>query len=142
MDGGNSGGGSSTLGRLIDEYGEFIAADLMEYYRVDLRGLFTGELSPGYLLVLITNLPTTSRFYAEQRGGQHFRGWDESRYLMVAVVNAVRALQYTYIAAHSKTRPKPPEPFPTPESLTSKPKVNTFALIAAAKMAESKRKAG
>lgn len=117
MDGWYVCGGSSTLEKLIDEYGEYIAADLMETYRVDLRDIMRddSDLSPRTLLVLIKNLPLSGRFYSEQRGGQQFRGWDESRYAMVATVNAIRALQYTYISAHSKRRPKQPDMFPIPE---------------------------
>ena len=117
MDGRDSGGGSRGLAELIDEYGEHLAADLMEYYGVDLRDVLRPEsrLTPLYLLTLIRGLPDDSRFNAERRGGPEFRGWDADRYIAVANVNAVRALQYTYIAAHSKNKPKPPEPFPTPD---------------------------
>jgi hypothetical protein len=122
VDGGNVCGGSQTLEKLIDQYGEFIAADLMETYRIDLRDIMRDDcdLSPRSLLVLIKHLPVTGRFYSEQRGGQQFRGWDESRYAMVATVNAIRALQYTYVAANSKRRPKQPEMFPIPEQKVRK----------------------
>jgi hypothetical protein len=111
----------------------------LEYYRVDLRDVFdpVRPLSPLYLLVLIRGLPEGSRFNAERRGGQQFRGWDSGRYAAVAVVNAVRALQWTYVAAHSKSKPKAPEPFPIPDMSVRK-KSNgpgSFAFVAAAKLA-------
>lgn len=145
MDGNHFVGGSIWLGELIDKYGDFIASDLLETYNIDIRGMFKddSDLSPRWLLSHIMNLPISSRFYAEQQGGQQFRGWDESRYAMVATVNAIRALQYTYISAHSKRKPKPPEPFPVPEATVKKRRKQTgpgsFAFIAAAKMAKSRK---
>ncbi len=143
MDGCDSGGGSRGLGQLIDEFGEFLAADLLEYYGVDLRDVFVPEarLTPLYLLVLIRGLPEGSRFVAERRGGPEFRGWDTGRYIDVATVNAVRALQYTYVAAHMKKRPPAPEPFPIPDKTFKKQSgPNSFAFIAAARIAAAKRR--
>lgn len=145
MDGNHFVGGSIWLGELIDEYGEHIAADLTETYGIDLRDMFRDDkdLSPRWLLSHILNLPLGSRFYAEQQGGQQFRGWDESRYAAVATVNALRALQYTYISAHSKRKPPMPEMFPVPEPKVKVRKKKTgpgsFAYMAAAQMAKSKK---
>jgi hypothetical protein len=112
---------------------------------VDLRDLFRddGRLTPLYLLSLIRGLPMESRFNAERRGGQQFRGWDAGRYIDVATVNAIRALQWTYVAAHSKNKPKPPEPFPIPDkSVRRKNKgPGSFAFIAAQKIAAARRRA-
>ena len=130
MDGGVTAGGSHTLGGLIDDHGDAIAADLSEHYQIDVRDLFRdgSGLSPRWVLLHIVQLPQSSRFYAEKRGGPQFRGWDESRYALAAAVNAVRALQYTYVAAHSKHKPKPPEPFPVPDSVVeAKKKKGGFA---------------
>lgn len=143
MDGNLERGGSRGLAQLIDDYGEHLAADLLEYYRVDLRDVFRPEsgLTPLYLLVLIRGLPEGSRFNSERRGGQQFRGWDSGRYAAVATVNAVRALQWTYVAAHSKTKPKAPDPFPIPDTSVRK-KSNgpgSFAFIAAAKLAAARK---
>jgi hypothetical protein len=66
--------------------------------------------------MLITQLPAGSRFYAARRGGPQFRGWDETRYLLTAVVNSIRVLQWTYVAAHTKRKPSPPEMVPIPDS--------------------------
>ena len=122
MDGCHFVGGSIWLGELIDDYGDYIVADLSETYGIDLRDMFRDDanLSPRWLLTHILNLPIGSRFYAEQQGGQQFRGWDESRYALVATVNAIRALQYTYISAHSKRKPKLPDMFPVPERKVKK----------------------
>lgn len=110
-------GGSYALGQLIDDYGALIAADLFEVYHVDLRDVYRDGSSPRWWLNLIIQLPASSRFYAERRGGPQFRGWDETRYALAAAVNSIRALQFTYVAAHSKRRPTPPKPFPIPDDV-------------------------
>jgi hypothetical protein len=141
MDGRHPSGGSRGLAQLVDEYGEHLAADLLEFYSVDLRDLFHPEkpLTPVFLLALIRGLPEDCRFNAERRGGQQFRGWDASRYAAVATVNAVRAMTYTYVSAHSKSRPKPPEPFPIPDSPARNQGPGSFAFIAARKLAAARK---
>jgi hypothetical protein len=99
---------------LIDSYGAEIAADLLEVYGVDLRVAFSD--SPKWLLTLITQLPSGSRFYAARRGGAQFRGWSEDRYLLAAVVNSIRGLQWTYVASKSKRKPPAPEMVPVPDT--------------------------
>ncbi len=144
MDGRHPGGGSRGLAELIDEYGEHLAADLLEHYQVDLRDLFhpTRPLTPLWLLVLIRGLPEDCRFNAERRGGQEFRGWDADRWAAVATVNAVRALTYTYVSAHSKSRPKPPEPFPVPGGARKNNGPGSFAFIAAQQLAAARKAKG
>lgn len=138
MDEGRTGGGSRELGQLIDEFGEHLSADLLEVYGVDLRDVLRpgSTLSPQWVFVLIRGLPESSRFVAEQRGGPQFRGWSVDRYAAAATVNAVRAMQYTYVAANSKTKPKPPDPFPVPDTQVRKRSTgpNSFTAIAAAAM--------
>jgi hypothetical protein len=146
VDGSDSGGKLRGLTELVDEYGEFLAADLREYYQLDLRDLFRPEagLGPLYLLSLIRGLPMDSRFNAERRGGPEFRGWDAGRYIDVAAVNALRALQWTYVAAHSKQKPKLPEPFPIPDLSVRRKNTGpgSFAFIAAAKLSAARRAKG
>ena len=145
MDGIHIVGGSVWLGELIDQYGEYLVADLTETYNIDLRDIFRDDkdLSPRWLMAHILNLPLGSRFYAEQQGGQQFRGWDESRYAQVATVNAIRALQYTYISAHSKRKPPMPDMFPIPEATVKvrkkKQGPGSFAYIAAQQLAQVKK---
>lgn len=146
MDVGDSAGGSRQLARLIDEYGDVVAADLMEYYKVDLRDIYRPEanLTPRYLFVLLKGLPVGSRFNSEKRGGQQFQGWDESRYMQASLINAVRALQYTYVQAHSKKKIQQPDLFPVPDrkqttqSQISKP--GSFANVAAQMILAARKK--
>jgi hypothetical protein len=144
VDGVHPAGKLRGLTELVDEYGEFLAGDLQEYYGVDLRDLFRDDerrLTPLYLLSLVRGLPMESRFNAERRGGQAFRGWDAGRYIDVATVNAVRALQWTYVAAHAKNKPKAPEPFPIPDKTVRRRDKGpgSFAFIAAQKIAAARR---
>lgn len=115
------------------------------YYRVDLRDLFDDEapLSPRYTLLLISHLPTDGAFYASRRGGQQFRGWDADRYALVAQVNAQRANNHILTMVNrdpKKPKPKPPEWFPTPDDEIKSVKPGSFAAVAAAMLAEQKRK--
>lgn len=84
-----------------------------------------------------------SAFVAERRGGQHFRGWGEGRYAIVAAVNGIRALQHTYVSAHAKSKPKAPDPYPIPDKRQQgRNKPGSFAAIAQAKIDAAARKKG
>lgn len=149
MDGVEPTGGSAALASLIDEHGEVLVPDLLLHYGVDLRGLFdpVSPLSPRYVLCLIMHLPLGSAFVAARRGGQEFRDWDMSRYVLVDVANSLRSLQYLYLASHIDRRkaptPKPPEPFPTPEEQRTQKsvvKAGSFAHMVATSKAIAERK--
>ncbi len=121
----------------------------MQYYGVDLRQLFHDDdpLSPNYVLTLVVNLPRDSALAASRRGGPQYRGWDEDRYALVAMVNAQRAANHMFLLAHSdpkKSKPKAPEPFPIPDnqSKSSRPKQGSFAAIAAQMLAAQRRQKG
>jgi len=141
-------GGSRVLAKLIDEHGEAILSDLLLYYGVDLRELFSevSPLSPRYVLALVMNLPDAGAFYAPRQGGPQFRGWDAGRYALVAQVNAQRSTNHILMMVNrdpKRQKPKPPEWFPTPDEATSKPsapKPGSFAAIAASMMAAQRKK--
>ena len=63
---GNTGGGSYSLGELIDTYGEELYVDLKVHYQVDLAEVLAGTVatSPRLLLALIRGLPEGSRYVA------------------------------------------------------------------------------
>lgn len=150
MAGGQPGGGSLQLGKLIDDHGDLLLADFRSYYSgLDLTDLFDPEssLGPLQVLTLIKELPVDSRFYAEKRGGPHFRGWDESRYAMAAVVNAVRALQHALLLINTEKSKRGkipvPELYPLPEmkALKKQHKPGSFGAIVAGWRQARKRRA-
>ena len=155
MDGVHPDGGSRVLIELIDEYADALMVDLRQYYQLDLRDAFLeeGALSPRYLLAMIVNLPLGSAFVAAKRGGSQYRGWDESRYALVALINAVRTHNHLFVVANSdpkKKQPDPPEPYPTPDDDTEEgralrarlkgpPARGSFAHVALSMMQRTKR---
>ena len=65
------------------------------------------------------------------------------RYILVALVNAVRATNHILLMANrdpKKPKPKPPEPFPTPGEKKTTNKPGSFAAVAASMLAEQRRK--
>lgn len=122
----------------------------MSEYGFSLLDLFRGDAAGGVLWVLnlITQLPTSGRFYAEKRGGIQYRDWDPQTYATAAMVTAIRALQYTYIL--SKTDPKKrsrvpvPEPYPIPEtsirSQRKKTKPGSFRSVVTAAFSAARKK--
>lgn len=147
MDGVDSSGGSFQLGELIDEHGQWIAADLMEIYTVDIRDVFVPDsgVTPRWLLILIAGLDEKTRYAASCRGGQHLRGWTTDRYLSVFALETQRAIQWINTAANSKNRPPLPKPFPIPKAKQQQPEKRpeppgSFAFIAKQHLAEAKKR--
>lgn len=148
MDGNHPTGGSRELARLIDRYGEFLLPDLKHYYGIDLRDLFQDPppWSPRFLLSHINNLPYDSAFVAELRGGQQFRGWNEDRYLLAAIVNAIRVLAHVFILANmdpKKSKPEAPKPWPLPDKQEKRAKQagpGSFAFIAKSLAAKARKR--
>lgn len=120
----------------------------METYKVDIRDLLrpgTG-VTPRWVLALVKGLDVNSRFHAQKRGGQQFRYWDESRYALVAIADAVRAFLYAYIVTHTekgKPRPEVPKPIKTPQPPRTKKKVyapGSFGHMAMQQIARVKKR--
>ncbi|AGK87503.1 tail assembly chaperone [Mycobacterium phage HINdeR] len=144
-------GGSIELADLIDRYGGCILADLQLHYGVDLRDLFSEDnpLSPRYVLTLLRYMPDDSATFAEMRGGQEFRGWNEDRYQNTAMVDAIRGLLYAFILAHTgknSRKPAAPEPWPTPDRKNRKERQKktpgSFYRMVAAQVAKKRKKKG
>lgn len=111
MDGGDPGGGSIALARLIDQAGEAIVADFQSEYSLNLVDVVrTGSHNPATLLVLVKQLPLGSRTVAALRGGEQFVGWDVDRYFLAQLIDSVNRVAYTVAAANSKRKPKAPKP--------------------------------
>jgi len=146
--GGDPAGGSIEVARLIDEYGDTLVPDLLEFYGVDIRHLFVdgSGVTPRFVLDLIIHLPSKSRTVAMRRGGEEFSGWTMERYLAVGTYNTLQQLLYSFVRANSdpkKHKPRPPEMIPTPvdkskQKTTHKP--GSFAGIALAALNRKKRK--
>lgn len=106
-------------------------------YGLDLGSIFVpgSGLTPKIVLAYISELHFTSRYGSAVRGGPQFRNWDETRYATVAMVEAIRALTFTYIQSHTKKSLPAPQPYPTPDRTTRQTRqANTpgsFASIAA-----------
>lgn len=150
MDEESTSGGSAQLAVLIDKYGEYLIPDVKQYYGIDLRDLFSEDdpMSPRWALMHITSLPVDSATVAEQRGGQQFRGWDEGRYMMATLINAIRISNYYFILANTdpeKSKPKPPDNYPLPDGnaktkAKAKDKPGSFTFIAKARAAAVRKK--
>lgn len=129
MAGGYSAGGSSGLASLIDDHGEELFADLLETYGISLVQALTDEsdYSPQQLLILIKQLPLTSRTVAALRGGPVYLGWDADRYMFASLIDAVNQNTHATISANSgKKKPKAPKPFPRPEATVKRRENNPF----------------
>lgn len=144
---GDAPGGSAELCRLIDLHGGVLVPDMLRYYGIDLRDLFdeVDPLDPGWVLTNVSALPIESRFMAELRGGQHFVGWDEGRYMLARLINGIAALNYTLILIHrdpEKAKPEPPEPYRIPDDLGKRkrpPMAGSFASMMLGHMNKTKK---
>lgn len=82
-------------------------------------------MTPRYVLWLAGQLPPESAFRASQQGGQAFRSWTTTSYLLAGVVNLLNAANRQ--RAGKKTR----EPLVRPPSMKPKARTVTVAEIAA-----------
>lgn len=140
MDGGDSGGGSRELVRIIDEFGWCLVPDLLSTYGVDLRDLVSdeGDLSPRRALSLIAGLPTGTASWAHLAGEEDLTGWDTQTFLLAGLIDSVRENTFATVQVNSKKKLKQPEPFPVPGSKKKRPEQNTFAAMAAAQLQAGK----
>ena len=89
------------------------------------------SLTPRYVLTLIEHLPQDSAFVASIRGGRQHRGWGVGEYLLAHLIDAVNANTFVLTSAHSKVKPKRPEPVQRPG--TRQGKADMFRMHMAAK---------
>lgn len=67
-------------------------------------------------------LPYNSQTRLDMAGiSEEARPWDINTYMLANVIDILLALDWHTVAAHSKSAPKPPKPFPRPD-VNSKPK--------------------
>lgn len=138
-------GGSLQLAELIDEHGEALHFDFLNYTPFMLRDMLRDDppMTPREVIAWVRNLPPDSATSASMRGGPEFRGWDNTVYMLANVVDAVRENTYTFVAANSKRKPKPPTPIDRPRVNRQKSPIgNRFMMMArmARRNAETKAK--
>jgi len=123
---------------LIDELGGELYGDFLEYYNVRLTTAID-ELTPKEILVLVRQLPATSRTFSAKQGGPEFRGWDTNSYLLASVIDAINANTHAFVSANSKRKPKRPKQVTTPMDKKRKAeKPNLFAMTVKNKLDELK----
>lgn len=147
MDGRYAAGGSAVLAELIDEYGGALISDFLHYYRIDLRDLFRneGDMSPRWVLNLITGLPMELEYHSQKRGGKKFRNWGPSTYALADIATSMRSIVYLYLCAHidpkKSKKPAEPQPFWIPDAPTRNPKkTGVFAKIVGSMIADQRRR--
>lgn len=70
-------------------------------------------MSPRYVLWIVEQLPAQSAFRASLQGGTAFRGWDQTVYLLAAVVNLLNAANRQRAGKRTRTPlVKPPSSKP------------------------------
>lgn len=91
--------------------------DLSRYHRLDLLDLYRGRLAWRKVLVFATHLPRESSLVTAVVGEP--AEWSVTDHLLAHVVDGINHLLYAYIAAHSKSKPAAPKPFPRPVARSS-----------------------
>lgn len=75
---------------------------------------FDGSLPVWEAVILLKQLPRTSRTAAMLQGGKEYWGWDIDRYILAAVLDAVNVNTFAFVSANSKQKVKPPAPMTRP----------------------------
>ncbi|AGM12192.1 tail assembly chaperone [Streptomyces phage Zemlya] len=118
---GTQAGGSLSLARLVDDYGEGLYPDLRFYYGIDLADVIAGRgPSPSLVILLVQRLPDTSLTAALASGGREQFGWGVDRHMTADLFDALN--QNTRATGNwgKKGAPKLPE-YPRPKVKKSKP---------------------
>ncbi|QDP44220.1 tail assembly chaperone [Streptomyces phage Celia] len=115
-------GGSLSLARLIDDYGDGLYPDLLFHYGVDLTEVIAGRgPSPSLVALLVQRLPDTSLTIALAAGGREHFGWGVDRHMSADLYDALN--QNTRATGNwgKGKAPKIPE-YPRPKSRAAKAK--------------------
>lgn len=96
--------------------GEFLFADFLNYYGIDLFGMFKDdfELSPRRVVILFLGLPISSESVSRFREVPASSGWGKSEYLTACLIDAVNQNTYATIQVNSSKKLKAPKRFPIP----------------------------
>lgn len=61
-------------------------------------------------------LPVTSETISELGGlSREEKNWSPDMYLLANVIDCIQALDWHFIAANSRNKPRPPKPYPRPQ---------------------------
>lgn len=102
------------------DHSESIEADLARYYPRDADQLdrwYSGRMTWRRLWVLISQLPPDSATQAELSGGQDVATWTTLVELTAQAVDSIKALDYHFMSANTKSHVQPPTPVPRPGKL-------------------------
>jgi hypothetical protein len=123
---------------------------MKHYYGIDLRDLFleVDPLDPVWVLAHVSALPIECAFMAALRGGQQFVGWNQGRYMLARLIDAIASLQYTLILVYrdrDKSKPDPPDHYPLPDDLRKikrAPAAGSFASMMLGHMNKTRKARG
>ncbi|MEW1546861.1 hypothetical protein [Streptomyces tsukubensis] len=134
MDGGRGRGKLLSLRAAIDEYGAEITSDLLRFYGIDIRDLFTGALSPVVCLALIEHLPPESAFKSRllAEDGVHDPGWDRNTYVLADLLDAIQSLHTSFIRSKVKNPRSVQQPAPYRRPGTREDRERTYNPFASA----------
>lgn len=115
---------------MLRDCADEVEADLARFYRIDLRDLWRGDLTPRRLGVLVAALPPESatmsklapQMAAESSPNAVPRQWSIDQQLLANVFDAVVVLTWTLRQVNSKERLQPPELMPRPGEVKAPPK--------------------
>lgn len=95
----------------------------------------------------VLHLPVESAFVAKQRGGDRFRGWGETRYMLARVIDLLAIGNWMFLCANSDPegrKPEMPEPYPMPDDIKMKKqlqdKPGSFGFMAKTLLAKAKKR--
>jgi hypothetical protein len=109
----------------MEEHGEELEADLQRWYRVDVRDLWTGDLSWRRLGALVKNLPAESATKTALRNetpvqevrqtasAADYGPWSQTDMLLAELIDIARWLQWSKTKAAEQNTDRP-EPYPRP----------------------------
>jgi hypothetical protein len=98
---------------LLREFPEELEADFWHFYNLDIRGLWTGKLTPRQVRVLIKNLSTYgSESATVRKKAGPTATWSQTEHLLAALIDSMNSLIYLYQSAHVGTNVHVPKPVP------------------------------
>lgn len=110
------------LAYVYTNYGEALEADFLQIWGVDIN-----ECSLRRMRNLYFRLPASCQTNWDiTETPEEARLWGMDTYMLANVIDAIQAMDWHLIAANSKRPPKPPKPFPRPETKKKAPKPKKY----------------